>query len=63
MFFTVVTAFDLRGNSNPRPTQASSETKHTAPEIHPAAAGAVGILLVGGIALLTTRRRSPASKI
>ena len=59
MFFTVTAAtIALSGNSNPKPTEAASEKKNTAPEIHPAAAGAVGILIVGGIALMTTRRRA-----
>jgi hypothetical protein len=37
--------------------------RNSAPEIHPVTAGAVGILVIGGIALLTTRRRARAAKI
>ena len=36
------------------------EDKNSVPEIAPIAAGAIGLCVVGGLALLTTRRR-PAS--
>jgi hypothetical protein len=63
MFFTVVSAFDLGGSPNPKPADSTGETRTTAPEIHPVTAGAVGVLLVGGIALLTTRRRARPAKL
>jgi hypothetical protein len=46
------------GNANDQASDATS--KHSVPEIRTVAAGAVGILVVGGIALLTTRRRGQA---
>jgi hypothetical protein len=49
--------------ANLGPDNASGRNPHSTPEIHPVAAGAVGILVVGGIALLTTRRRAHATKI
>jgi hypothetical protein len=42
---------------------ANGRNPTSAPEIRTVAAGAVGILVVGGIALLTTRRRAHATKI
>jgi len=57
MFFTVAIALGASGNANQKPSEASTESRGTAPEIHPVTAGAAGILVVGGIALLTARRR------
>jgi hypothetical protein len=47
-------------NANSNATDKSNNGKKSAPEINPVAAGAVGMLVVGGLALLTTRRRSEA---
>ena len=57
MFFTVVSALGSGGNPKPGPTKPADENHSTAPEIHPVAASAAGILVVGGIALLSARRR------
>jgi len=47
-------------NANDNAIEKGNNGKKSAPEINPVAAGAVGMLVVGGLALLTTRRRSEA---
>jgi hypothetical protein len=64
---TVATAAP-NDNANPNGSDNAADgnaygpdKKTTAPEIHPVAAGAAGILVIGGLALLTTRRRAHAA--
>ena len=61
--FLSIAPFATAQNANANDNAFDATSKHSAPEIRAVAAGAVGILVVGGIALLTTRRRAHASKI
>ena len=61
LLFSIPTvSFAQNANANDKAVEKSNNGKKSAPEINPVAAGAVGMLVVGGLALLTTRRRSEA---
>ena len=61
LLFSIPTvSFAQNANANDKALKRATTARSLRLKINPVAAGAVGMLVVGGLALLTTRRRSEA---